>query len=212
MVAAVALSSPTCRPKKEKPKIEEETGMEGGQQGQPYIALQPFGEVPEELILYLQQELPRRFFDLPVVVLKPMSVPAGAYNPGRSQYRSDHFLLSLRRPKGATKVLGIVDQDLYAPGLNFVFGQATLNGIGGVIALSRLRPEFWGEKVDQPGIFLERTLKEAVHELGHSFGFEHCADHSCVMHFSNTIWDTDRKKDDFCPKCQAVLKEGRFTQ
>lgn len=38
-----------------------------------------------------------------------------------------------------------------------------------------------------------RTLKEAVHELGHILGLAHCPDAGCVMHFSNALADTDRK-------------------
>ena len=37
----------------------------------------------------------------------------------------------------------------------------------------RLRQEFYGlEKNEQ--LFLQRVVKEAVHELGHTFGLGHC--------------------------------------
>jgi archaemetzincin len=48
-------------------------------------------------------------------------------------------------------------------------------------------------------------VKEAVHELGHMFGLDHCSDLRCVMHFSNSLADTDRKGRDFCPSCRARL-------
>jgi len=50
-----------------------------------------------------------------------------------------------------------------------------------------------------------RAVKEAVHELGHTFGLDHCSDPRCVMHFSNMLADTDRKGREFCPSCRARL-------
>jgi len=180
---------------------EVNTEMEGL-----YIALQPFGEVPDEVLEFLRGELPKRLFGIRVRKIKPPPIPKDAYDPSRGQYLSGPFLGSLQLPEGAVKALGVVDEDLYAPGLNFIFGQASLNGIGGIIALVRLRPEFWGERTGDPkALFFLRALKEAVHELSHSFGLRHCPDPSCVMHFSNTIWDTDRKGADFCGRCRSIL-------
>jgi archaemetzincin len=49
-------------------------------------------------------------------------------------------------------------------------------------------------------------VKEAVHELGHTLGMEHCPDRSCVMYFSNSLADTDRKGEAYCSRCAARLK------
>ena len=34
-------------------------------------------------------------------------------------------------------------------------------------------------------MFNDRIAKEAIHELGHSFGLFHCNNKRCVMYFSN---------------------------
>lgn len=54
-------------------------------------------------------------------------------------------------------------------------------------------------------LFHERALKEAVHELGHFYGFVHCVNPKCVMHFSNSLQDTDYKDSHFCPECTNKL-------
>ncbi|MDQ3836324.1 MAG: archaemetzincin family Zn-dependent metalloprotease [Thermoproteota archaeon] len=105
---------------------------------------------------------------------------------------------------GTTIILAICDIDAYSPGLNFVFGQASSTGRVAVIYLPRLRQEFYGLSANTP-IFIERVLKEATHEVGHAFGLGHCPKQSCVMHFSNSLVDTDRKAKDFCIVCSNKL-------
>jgi archaemetzincin len=50
-----------------------------------------------------------------------------------------------------------------------------------------------------------RTLKEANHELGHTFGLHHC-ENVCVMKFSNSLADTDKKPAIFCDTCLKNLQ------
>ncbi len=107
----------------------------------------------------------------------------------------------------AHRLLRLLDQDCYAPGLNFVFGQAMAGGRDAVVALPRLRQEFYGLPEDEM-LFQERAIKEAVHELGHTYGLGHCPNPRCVMHFSNSLADTDIKGATFCEKCRAELNLG----
>jgi archaemetzincin len=58
-------------------------------------------------------------------------------------------------------------------------------------------------------LFRARLLKEAVHELGHTLGLDHCSDPRCVMHFSNKLADTDVKGDAYCDRCVARLEARR---
>jgi len=102
--------------------------------------------------------------------------------------------------------VGVVDLDLYAPQLNFVFGQAAIGGRETLVALPRLRQCFYGMPEDLE-LFRQRTLKEAIHELGHTFGLGHCPKRNCVMCFSNSLPDTDAKGASFCPGCACSLGE-----
>ncbi len=127
-----------------------------------------------------------------------------AFNKKRSQYNSILILNDVSSYATANhhydRVLGIVDVDLYVPELNYVFGEAYTPGKAGLISLWRLRPEFYGES-ESNLTFLERTLKEAMHELGHTLGLQHCPRSYCIMHFSNSIFDTDKKQSLLCDQC-----------
>lgn len=74
-----------------------------------------------------------------------------------------------------------------------------------LISVTRLNPEFYGEKPDRAKYY-RRILTEAVHELGHAFGLPHCTIPTCVMYFSNSIDDTDRKGYNFCKRCKTRLQ------
>ena len=89
--------------------------------------------------------------------------------------------------------------------MNFVFGLADVPGPAALISVCRLWQEFYGLERDEK-LFRSRMIKEAIHELGHSFGLAHCQNHQCVMSFSNSLIDTDRKGEAFCADCQKHLK------
>ena len=169
------------------------------------IELVPFGEVGEELLNRLCTAL-QEAFGHPCRVADSLPLPTQAYHPARRQFRADGFLQALRRldAPDAERLLGVVDADCYAPGLNFVFGQASVGGREAVIALPRLRQSFYSLPEDE-ALFQERAIKEAVHELGHTYGLGHCPDPHCVMHFSNSLQDTDIKAATFCQVCQEAL-------
>jgi archaemetzincin len=168
------------------------------------IYLVPIGIVDEDVLSAVGEGLATalgRALD----VSDPLPRPAYAYHQRRQQYLSDAILGQLRQMTlPAERLLGLVDLDLYTSGLNFVFGQASMGGREALIALPRLRQSFYGLPDDR-ALFHERAIKEAVHELGHTYGLGHCPDATCVMHFSNSLPDTDFKGKEFCPVCKAAL-------
>ncbi len=129
-----------------------------------------------------------------------------AYNSERKQYYSSAILEKLRNTssEAGERVLGLVDVDLYVPDLNFVFGEADIVEKLAVISTKRLRQEYYGLPKDEE-LLLDRTSKESVHELGHTYGLRHCPDKSCVMYFSNSLQDTDFKSSSFCESCKRKL-------
>ncbi|MEA1905119.1 MAG: archaemetzincin family Zn-dependent metalloprotease [Candidatus Hadarchaeota archaeon] len=140
-------------------------------------------------------------------VIKTLKIPSFAYDTERKQHRADAVLKHVHDQTpahGQEKIFVITNEDLYAPGLNFVFGQAQCPGAVAVMSLCRLYPTFYGQKTDRE-LLLERATKEAVHELGHTLGLRHCTNPECVMSFSNSIIDVDRKKQTFCETCRGRL-------
>jgi len=145
---------------------------------------------------------------IPVIceVIKPLSLPPEAYTSMRRQFNAT-AVLNIVYPKIRCKdlVLLVTDRDLYSIGLNFVFGEAHMRKGIAIISLARLHQSFYGLKKN-PELFFIRTLKEAVHELGHLFKMDHCPDPRCVMHFSNSLSDTDKKDYNFCTNCSKYLE------
>jgi len=136
-----------------------------------------------------------------------MPVPKEAYNQARHQYHSTRILtniMNFAEKSGVDSVLGVTALDLYVPNLNFVFGEAHCPGKVALISLFRLKPEFYGQTADNK-LFYERAVKEAVHEVGHTLSLAHCRNPLCVMFFSNSILDTDRKKSTFCEECSTLV-------
>lgn len=173
----------------------------------PAIALVPIGPVPTDLLDYLKVPLTAAF-GLPCVMHPAIAVPKKAYDGRRGKYLGNKILEALAPlwMPDAERVLGLIDADCYAPGLNFILGQARSHGRDAFIALPRLRESFYGLPEDEAW-FRQRALKEAIHELGHTYGLRHCPATRCVMHFSNSLRDTDIKEAEFCFRCGVQLRE-----
>jgi archaemetzincin len=167
------------------------------------ITLKPLGDVADEIMDKLKDEV-GGIFHCPVEIKAGFSDLTQAYNPERKQYFSSKLLASLKKSEREERVVGITDVDLYVPRLNFVFGEADIALGTAIVSLCRLRPEYYGLASDE-ALFLERATKEIVHELGHTFGLGHCPNNKCVMHFSNSLADTDVKEAHFCSKCRPKI-------
>ena len=100
-------------------------------------------------------------------------------------------------------VLALVPYDIFADALNFVFGLGERGGNFAVVSYFRLDPSLGNRKDEK--LFRERIVKEAVHEVGHMMGLEHCRNKRCVMTFSPNLLFVDKKTPDFCERCKFLL-------
>lgn len=159
------------------------------------ITIVPVGQVDEDAIVEIAERLRKRFDR--IIVLDERPVPTAAFNPIRKQYNSLLVLHSLKDIPGDI-VIAVTSLDLYAESLNFVFGRAEVGGKYCIISTARLGHH-------DRKIYYDRAEKEAIHEIGHVIGLGHCPNDRCVMHFSNSIFDTDIKSAWFCERCLDLL-------
>jgi len=142
-----------------------------------------------------------------VRIEEPIPTPAEAFDRYRKQYKSDYLLNVIEErywKAREDRVLGLTSADIFTQGTNFIFGEARCPGKVALISSGRLRLNA-GLDGGGPGILLDRLLKTAVHELGHTLGALHCPRYQCVMYFSNSLADTDRKGTLPCNSCAGKL-------
>jgi archaemetzincin len=168
------------------------------------IALPPIGDLSRNTVMVAASDVSEAF-SAEVIAAPAIPLPANAYDPARRQYLTRALLdaLAARKRPEWERLLGVVDEDLYAPGLNFAFGEADPDRGIAVLSLARLWDSGRQIVTDR---FRRRFATEAIHELGHTYGLGHCAHPSCVMWFSNTLAETDRKEPRFCRGHQAELR------
>lgn len=172
------------------------------------------GDVERNILEFIQKSVEEAFPNLACRIKEDiLQLPKDAYDSLRKQYRSELLLREVFRyalrieceVEKSCILLGVTDVDIFAPGMNFIFGEAQSPGKAAIISLYRLRPEFYGDEPDK-NLFIERAVKEAIHEIGHACGLLHCPNPLCVMHFSLHIGMTDIKQPKFCKKCLALLE------
>ncbi len=185
-----------------------ETGRVASQETAPLTIVPFYCGSQRSLLEPLAKEL-MAAFSLPVERQPPGFDPEMAYDSARGQYNSRILLaLLLRHHQGPGKLLGVTDADLFIPVLTFVFGEAQLDGRVALVSSHRLVPERYGLPAD-PAQLQARLAKEAIHELGHTFGLVHCANGRCVMASSPQLTGVDLKTARFCVDCRDALRRRR---
>ena len=133
-----------------------------------------------------------------------------ALDAGRGQHHSTAILQRLERMADpGARLLAVTSADLYVPVLTFVFGEAQLEGSCAIVSTARLKDEFYGLP-SRDDLLRERLLKEAVHEVGHTFGLRHCVDWSCVMASSHAVEVLDIKSAEFCRACRKPITDESY--
>lgn len=169
------------------------------------VAVVAIGAVPASLLARVGDGV-RRAYRVEPEVREAAFDPAATFHPERQQYHSTELLRLLgAESRGGEPILGITPVDLYVPILKYVFGEAELGGRAAVVGYHRLREEFYGLP-GSPPLLADRTVKEAVHELGHTRGLTHCDDYRCVMASAHSVEWIDLKSAAFCRRCAEELR------
>ena len=176
--------------------------------------MQKIGLIDEIVLEKLRKNLEISFkrFSIAVEIL-PNQLPLvkSEYNAERNQYDAEKVKSRLKEhlmEQNYYRILGIIDKDIFCNAYNFVFGLADIQcgkkiTLFALISLTRLKEKFYNTE-ENHALYELRILKVAIHELGHTFGLDHCSK-LCAMQFSNQLRELDKKPHTYCETCLAKL-------
>ena len=169
-----------------------------------YILISPVGDLTAALLEAMAGEI-QRVFDFSTSIDSILNDLSFALDHNRNQHHSTMILeqLAASAPAQAVKVIAIAQVDLFIPILTHVYGEAQLGGTACVVSTFRLNEGRSGMNISQK--YIDRIVKEAIHELGHTFNLRHCPEATCIMHYCRNEEDVDRKSDELCRYCKVML-------
>lgn len=156
-------------------------------------------------------EAVRELYRSEAVMLSRHSVPSNAWYAPRQRHKADSLLnfLSSLKPDSIDKIIGIMSSDISTSTEEHidwgVFGLAGFGGNSCIISCFRLhKSSEEGQKAT------ERLQKVALHELGHTFGLDHCTsgDQKCLMRDADgKLGTVDKETLALCDECNKMLQD-----
>ncbi len=173
----------------------------------PFIGLMALDPIDPDILRHLRAAL-SKFLLLPVRILRPQPLPLKTYHVNRQQYDAIQLLEFLldEVKTDAFRILGVTAKDLFIPILTFVFGDAQVNGKAAIISLCRPRGDAGGAMPTRQ-VLMRRLMMLSLHELGHTFGLEHCRESNCLMKFSSNLEKLDQRPLALCDYCRVMLAD-----
>ncbi len=170
------------------------------------VAIQPLGPVPQADVERVRVGV-EAFYAVKVEVLPQKPLPKAAYYEPRDRYNADDVIdvLSAGLGERFDKVLGLTARDISVindEGKDWgVMGLGQLGGKACLVSTFRLRS---GKAA--PELFAARLAKVVNHELGHTFGIDHCQTPQCLMQDKRgKIATVDGESGKPCAVCAARL-------
>lgn len=150
---------------------------------------------------------------LDILTERPYPLPRLAFDVNLGKYRVEGFFLKALDIKtevervhhiSIQKVLVLTDVDICDPPHMDGFGYADMTHLFAIVSIYRL------QRGATKLVFRERLVKESLHELGHTYGLDHCSKSSCPMSLSASVMEIDAKTTEFCPRCKAMLSDSGY--
>ncbi len=178
------------------------------------IVLVPLGSFPDDLLDTVEASLIREL-EVEVVRHEPVPLPKDAWYQPRKRYRAEKLLEFLDQfGERHHKVLGLTEVDISTTNGDIpdwgIFGLGNMPGHAAVVSSKRLTRK---PKQLRAGESLRERVNTrvgtiAVHEIGHTFGLDHCDEKQaeCVMlDAEGGIENTETSSGTFGPGCRAKL-------
>ena len=188
---------------------------QGGKSNTPSNRTEPKGDVRQttkvrNISLYLYDDFPVQKAQMLADALKEaypsvsiqkesLVLPKEHYNRERKRYSGTGLLKDLSKLRKGNVVLGLTDEIIFkANELSPTYGIFGVSPVGAYVAvISSTRPS--GKQHTN-----DHLVKLMMHELGHSFGLNHCSNQHCFMvdaEHGNKFSQTPS----FCNDCKAFL-------
>ncbi len=170
------------------------------------VAIQPLGLVKKEDIARVEAGI-RALYTVNIEILPEKPMPKAAYYPPRDRYKAEDILdiLALEPQARFNKILALTGRDISVTtdeGKDWgVMGIGQLGGKVCIVSTFRLR---FGKPSE--AVYYSRLTKVANHELGHTFGVDHCTVAGCLMQDKHgKIATVDSESGKPCAVCAAKL-------
>ncbi|MEZ4426466.1 MAG: hypothetical protein R3A51_02105 [Nannocystaceae bacterium] len=206
---AVEVAAPPEAPEvRAPPEAEQRLARVRGE-----VVLIPLGGFPDELLAAVEEGL-RAEYDVRVTRAESRPLPKDAYYAPRRRYRADtlleYLLTQIEGTPRTTRALGLTTRDISVtngPHKDWgVFGYGFVPGKAAVISSFRLR-----RRTRDKALVERRVVTTAIHEIGHTFGLDHCNEHGerCPMlDAEGSIVNTDSSTGHLGPGCRASLERA----
>jgi archaemetzincin len=174
------------------------------------IAIQPLGKVSADVLAEARKSI-EGLYEVEVVVLPAKELPESAFYKPRQRYRAEKLLdwLHANTDAAYTKIVGLTQSDISTTKGEFedwgIFGLGALGERPCVVSTFRLTRNVTRAKM------LDRVGKVVGHEVGHTFGLEHCPTPGCLMgDAEGKVSTVDNEPGQFCEACRKrVPAKGR---
>lgn len=165
------------------------------------IGLVPIGQIPEPLLALLSAQIKDKLkgIDLVVEVFPAVGLP---------EKSTPAFMLArlalLSNSDQQKFLVGLVNADITENEDDFIYDREDQHRRMCLVALSRLRPEFYTLPADE-AVFQARILKLILRETALLLGLGLCQDKKCLMSYARNLHEIDIKYPSYCLDCWPKL-------
>ena len=150
---------------------------------------------------------------LDILTERPYPIPRLSFDVNLGKYRVEGFFLKGLDIKteiervhtiSIDKILILTDVDICDPPNMNGIGFADMTHLFAIVSIYQL------QRGASQLVLRDRLVKESLHELGHTYGLDHCRKSTCPMSESPSVLEIDQKFKEFCSRCTAMLSESGY--